>query len=278
MRSILEVPILVDRFWGKVPELGADAILVDLEDSTQAQDKVRARERVVEFLAAPEHVGGRQIIVRTNNLATEWGRADLAAVAGADVLVCYPKVRTADEMAEVAALVPGQDLYVMIETARAMIEIDRIAAVIGVAGLHFGYVDYAADVGARAFSDTGGDLFAPANHYARTKVAVVAAAYGLFCSGGTLVPNYRDLGTVRSFIRQWADLGYTACIAVAPSHLGIINEVLAPGPDEVRAAEVVCAAYEEAMSRGEPSAIVDGKIVTMPDYRLASVVLARASV
>src|SRR4029078_13497765 len=82
-------------------------------------------------------------------------------------------------------------LYVMVGTARAMIELDRIASCEGVVGLHFGYVDYAADVGSRPFDPSGESLFAPANHYAQTKIAVSAAAYGLFASGGTLITDFK---------------------------------------------------------------------------------------
>ena len=169
-------------------------------------------------------------------------------------------------------------LYVMIETARAMIELERIASVGAVAGLHFGYVDYAADVGSRPFADSGDELFAPANHYAQAKIAVAAAAYGLFASGGSLVPEYRDLGKVRAFVKRWADLGYTTCIAVSPNHLSIINEVMAPSAEEVAAARQLCEVYEAAMAAGEPAAVLGAKVITMPDYRIAALMLARAGI
>jgi citrate lyase beta subunit len=281
MRSLLEVPIRNDRFWSKVPSAPADAIMIDLEDSATPENKEAVRDRVVEALHSPEYFGGRHIIVRVNNLATEWGRDDLAALAKApgEFVVCYPKVETRDEVDEVSSLLgsgPSRGLHVMIETARAMIELDRIASADGVLGLHFGYVDYAADVGSQPFNEDGSDLYEPANHYARTKIAVAAAAYGLFCTGGTLIPEYRDLVKVRGFIQSWARLGYTACIAVSPAHLDLINELMSPSADEVQRAKAVCAAYEAAMAEGNPAAVLNGKVITMPDYRLASLVLERA--
>jgi citrate lyase beta subunit len=284
MRSILEVPILNEKFWSKVPDVAADAIMIDLEDSATPSNKEIVRERIVESLASPEHFGGRQVIVRVNNLATPWGRDDLEAMSSApgDFLICYPKVETADEVAEVRAIAgrggKERGLHVMIETARAMIELDRIASADGVAGLHFGYVDYAADVGSRPFAESGDELFAPSNHYAQTKIAVAAAAYGLFASGGSLVPEYRDLEKVRTFITRWADLGYTACIAVSPNHLAIINELMSPSPDEVVAAQQLCAAYEAALKAGDPAAVLNNRVITMPDYRVAALTLSRAGV
>ena len=284
MRSILEVPILNEKFWSKVPEVAADAIMLDLEDSATPATKAVARSRIVEALGSPGYFGGRTVIVRVNNLATQWGQADLAALAPveADFLVCYPKVTSAQEIAEVRSVLrsggPDRGLHVMIETARAMIELDRIASSDGVVGLHFGYVDYAADIGSRAFAESGDELFAPANHYAQTKIAVAAAAYGLFASGGSLVPDYRDLGKVRAFVRRWADLGYTTCIAVSPKHLDLINELMAPSVDEVAAAEALCAAYQQAIQNGEPAAVLGNKVITMPDYRVAALTLSRAGV
>jgi citrate lyase beta subunit len=284
MRSVLEVPILTEKFWSKVPTVPADAIMIDLEDSATPNNKELVRERILTALTRPEYFGGRTVIVRVNNLATAWGRDDLRALAGADgdFLVCYPKVETAGELAEVRGLLEAEGrprgLHVMIETARAMIELDRIASADAVQGLHFGYVDYAADVGSRPFAETGDDLYAPANHYARTKIAVAAAAYGLFCTGGSLIPEYRDLAKVRAFVRQWADLGYTAVIAVSPAHLDIVNETMAPSPAEVERARQVCRSYEDAVDQGEPAAVLDGKVITNPDYRVAGLVLARAGV
>jgi citrate lyase beta subunit len=280
MRSILEVPILNEKYWAKVPAAPADAIMLDLEDSATPANKETARDRIVAALADGEYFGGRTIIVRCNNLATPWGADDLAALARAqgEFLVCYPKLETADEVREVRArLAEGgveRGLHIMIETARGLIELDRIATCDGVVGLHHGYVDFAADVGSRAFE--GNRLYAPVNDYVRAKIAIAAAAYGLFATGGSMIPEYRDLEQVRAFVAMWADLGYTACIAVSPAHLPIINEVMAPSAVEVERARRVCASYESVLERGEPAAVVDGRVITMPDYRVAQLVLARA--
>jgi len=284
MRSILEVPILNQKFWSKVPEIAADAIMLDLEDSATPANKAVARARIVKALGSPDYFGGRTIIVRVNNLATPWGRDDLEALAPVegDFLVCYPKVRTAQEIARVRSVLrgggPERGLQVMIETAQAMIELDRIASSESVAGLHFGYVDYAADVGSRAFAESGEELFAPANRYAQTKIAVAAAAYGLFASGGSLIPDYRDLDKVRTFVKRWADLGYTTCIAVSPKHLELINELMAPSAEEVASAQALCAAFEQATQHGEPAAVLNDKVITLPDYRVATLTLSRAGV
>jgi citrate lyase beta subunit len=280
VRSVLEVPILNEKYWSKVPTVAADAIMLDLEDSVTPANKDAAREAIVGALAEQDYFGGRTVIVRCNNIATPWGQADLETLGGADgdFLVSYPKVETAGEIGEVRSLMAAsgraRGLHVMIETARALIELDRIASADGIVGLHFGYVDFAADVGSRPFGDN--ELFGPANHYARAKISIAAAAYKLFATGGSLIPEYKDLDKVRDFVKLWADLGYTAVIAVSPAHLDIVNEVMTPGAEEVERARRVSKAYEGVLERGEPAAVLDGRVITMPDYRVAQLTLARA--
>ncbi|SNQ45400.1 conserved hypothetical protein [Frankia canadensis] len=283
VRSLLEVPILVERYWDKVPTVQADAIMIDLEDSAAPADKERARARVVEALGDRSHFGAREVVVRVNNLETPWARGDLVALAHADgdFLVSYPKARSADEVVAVAGILREHrdarplGLHVMIETAGAVQELDAISAVETVQGLHFGYVDFAADVGSRPFDDAGDDLYLPGSQV-RSTVAIAAAAHGLFATGGSLVPNYQDLDVVRRFVRTWRDVGYTACIALAPRHLPIVNEIMTPSPAEVEYARVICRRYEEALLRGEAAVLLDGRVVTRPDYRVAGLVLARA--
>lgn len=282
MKSILEAPIMNEKYWSKVPTAQADGIMMDLEDSATPDNKVAARQRILAALDQPEYFGGRTQIVRVNNLDTPWGRDDLEALSqsDADFIICYPKMTSRAETDEVLRIMSGgkreRGLYVMIETARAMIELDRIASADGVVGLHFGYVDYAADVGSAAFSEAGDDLYAPSNYYARTKIAVAAAAYGLFATGGSLIPEFRDLAKVENFIRGWAKLGYTACIGLAPSHLEVINRVMTPTDKEVEAAKALCSAYEAAVAKGDSAAVVNGKVITNPDYRVAKLTLMRA--
>jgi citrate lyase beta subunit len=280
VRSLLEVPILIEKFWSKVPEVAADAIMLDLEDSATPAQKDEARERIVAALGDMDYFGGRPVIVRCNNLATPWAEDDLAALGAvdADFVISYPKVETADELAEVKARLEGagrpHGLHVMIETAKAVANLYDIAAVPGVDGLHYGYVDFAADVGSRVFDDDG--LFGPSNYYVQMAISVAAAANGLFATGGSLIPDFKDLDKVRAHVKVWADLGYTACIGVSPAHLAIINELMAPSPAQVEAAQQVIDAYDAAVAEGKPAAVHGGKVITLPDYRVAQRAVARA--
>ncbi len=281
VRSLLEVPILTEKYWSKVPEVAADAIMLDLEDSATPANKDEARRRIVEALGEMGYFGGRPVIVRCNNLATPWAEEDLAALGAVDAefVISYPKAETAAEVAEVRAKIEAaggsQGLHVMIETAKAVANLYEIAAAPGVEGLHYGYVDFAADVGSRVFDEDG--LYGPANYYVQMAISVAAAANGLFATGGSLIPDFKDLDKVRAHVRTWADLGYTACIGVSPAHLEIINELMAPSPAQIEAAREVVAAYDAAVAEGKPAAVHGGKVITLPDYRVAQRALARVA-
>ena len=281
MRSILEVPILNDRYWAKIPESSADAIMIDLEDSAIPSTKAQARDAAVEWLGRPEYFGGRPVIVRVNDLSTPWAHDDLEALGTApgDFLICYPKVQIADEIREVRDVLSrtgGADhgLHVMIETARALVEVERIAAMDGVVGLHFGYVDLAVDMGSRPFDDDG--LYEPTAHYPRARIAAAGAAFGHFVTGGSLLPDYKDLAKVRRLVELWRDSGFTACIALSPQHVDVINDVMSPTPEQIATAHQLCQAYEGAVSSGQPAGVLDGHVVTLPDYKVASQTLQRA--
>jgi citrate lyase beta subunit len=279
--SIIEVPLLNEKYWAKIPEVAADGIMLDLEDSVAPAAKDAARSRATEVLGDLSYFGGRHVIVRCNNLESPWGRDDLEALGevAAGILVSYPKVKSREELDEAARTMEAAGhphrLHVMIETARALFELDRIASHPAVAGMHFGYVDLAADIGSRPF-DENGEMSALTQAYARSKIATAAAAYELFASGGSLIPEYKDVVKVRAHVKSWADLGYTACIAVSPSHLPIVNELMRPTAPEVARANRVVAAYDEATAQGDPAAVLDGRVITLPDYKVAQLTLDRA--
>lgn len=278
MVSLIEVPILNEKYWSKVPGLDADGIMLDLEDSAPPAQKSAVRAAVVDALRNPGYFGGRRVVVRCNNLDSPWGREDLEALAGAatEFVVSYPKIEHVGELDALAGIL-GEcaRVHVMIETPAALIHVDEIAAHRSVVGLHYGYVDFAAESGSRPF-DAEGELSELTTGYARSRIAIAAAAHGLFSTGGTLIPDYKDEEKVTRLVRSWADLGYTACIAVTPAHLPIINRVMRPSQQECDRARTVVNAYDAALAEGNPAAVLNGRVITMPDYRVAQLVLERA--
>ena len=111
----------------KAATLDVDEVVVDLEDGTAAADKVAARRNLGSARAR------RTLAVRINGLRSAWWREDLAALGEhpPDVVV-VPKVEGADDVSAVVGLLPpGVGLEVQIETARGLVEVERIAALDG---------------------------------------------------------------------------------------------------------------------------------------------------
>ena len=139
----------------KAAALDVDEVVVDLEDGTAAADKDAARAN----LAAAGARG--TLAVRINGVGTPWWRDDLAAVAPAPPgVVVLPKAESADDVAAVLELLPaGVGLEVQIETARGLVEVERIAALgAPLEALVFGPGDFAASIGVPTLDDRRGVL------------------------------------------------------------------------------------------------------------------------
>src|SRR5438067_9241500 len=170
-RACLTVPASSPHMLEKAASLPADEIVVDLEDGTAVDAKESARENLGRARA-------RGILaIRINGLSTEWWRDDLAAaIAAQPDVVVLPKAETADEVAEVIALLPGGiGVEVMIETARGLVEVERIAALRGpLEALVFGPGDFGASLGVPVLTIGEGSW-----DYALARISVAAHAFGL---------------------------------------------------------------------------------------------------
>ncbi|MDH3772351.1 MAG: CoA ester lyase, partial [Nitrospirota bacterium] len=132
-RSVLYMPGANLRALEKARTLPADGVIFDLEDAVAPEAKVLAREQVCAAVEAGGYAP-RETIIRVNGLATPWGRADLeaAATAGADA-VLLPKVESADGVRQALAVLDEAGapsdlaLWLMMETARAMLHAEEIA-------------------------------------------------------------------------------------------------------------------------------------------------------
>ena len=244
----------------KAAVLAADEIVVDLEDGVAAGAKGEARARLGQARAAGT------LAVRINGLATPWWRDDLAAAveAGADVVV-VPKVASAEDVAAVAELLPaGVGLEAQIESARALVEVERIAAVGGpLEALVFGPGDFAASLGAPVLTIGRGSW-----DYALARISVAAHAFDLQAIDGPYAA-LRDLDGLRAAARQALAHGFDGKWVVHPDQIATVTETFTPSVEEVDRARRILAAADGA-------ALVDGEMVDAASKRLAAAVLARA--
>ena len=277
-RSALYVPANVPRFIDGAHRRGADAIIVDLEDSVPIAERPAARR---DLIATAENVarGGADVIVRINR---PWRQAMLdleAAISPRVTALAVTKVDSADHIrlvsevvgeleAERGMTVGSTKFTAMIETADAWFHMPEIAkADSRIVALTLGGEDFALSVG---MLPTAEGLFMP-----KQQLAIAARAAGILPLGfiGT-VADYKDLDAFRETIRRSRRLGFRGASVIHPAQVPILNEEFAPSADEVASARKIVAAYEEAVAAGRGSISVDGKMVDVPVVLRAQEVLA----
>jgi citrate lyase subunit beta/citryl-CoA lyase len=263
-RSCLTVPAASERMLAKARTLNADVAIVDLEDAVAETEKDAARALAVEAL----HAGplAPTTALRVNARSTLWWEHDLHAAAEAqpDVVV-LPKVESPEDVAAAAELLPdGVGLEAQIETARGLVEAERIAAAgHGLEALVLGPADLAASLGVPVLSIGAGTA-----DYAMARVVAAARAFGLQALDGPHARLDDEEGLITS-ARRALDHGFDGKWVIHPSQIEPVNAVFTPSPQEVERAERIIAASERA-------ARFEGELVDAASRRLAEALLRRA--
>ncbi len=278
-RSLLFVPVTVRRFVDGAARRGADAIILDLEDSVAASEKARARALVAEAAEIVSR-GGADVVVRINR---PWRLAvrDLEAVVGPRVqALALPKVDSADHVRAIAEILDELEaergiergttrLVAMVETAAALFRIAEIArADRRLVGLNVGAEDFALSAGILPEAEA---LLLP-----KQLCVFAARAAGILPLGfiGT-VAEFDDLDGFRATIRRSCRLGFVGASVIHPRQIAILNEEFRPNPSEIAHARRVLAAYDEALAKGVGAVTVDGRMIDVPIVERARILVAR---
>jgi citrate lyase subunit beta/citryl-CoA lyase len=278
-RSMMFVPVNVDKFVDSAHTRGADVIILDLEDSILPKDKERARTLVSG--AAPKVArSGADVVVRINR---PWRLClrDLEAVVSREICaLMLPKTESADHVHMVAEVLDELEaerglpqghtqIVPMIESAAAFFRAQEIAAAHSrVIALTLGAEDFALSVGMVPEAE---GLF-----YPKQQIVIAARAAGVLPLGfiGT-VADYKDLDAFRATARRSRRLGFTGASVIHPSQIAILNAEFRPSPEEVQQAQKVVAAFEAAAGGNQGAIEVDGKMVDIPVVERARGTLER---
>lgn len=268
-RSVLYIPGSKERALEKARSLPADAIIFDLEDAVAPDAKVEARA-ILKAELDKGGFGNRARIVRINGFDTNWGKDDVVAFVGADIdAILMPKVGSAAQLDELAALIPDVDLWAMMETPMGMLNAAEIAAHPRLKGFVMGTNDLAKELNTRFRADRlpmmGGlhlCLLAAKAH----GVVIVDGVYNAF----------KDEDGLRAECDQGRDMGMDGKTLIHPAQLDIANTAFAPSEAEIDLAQRQIAAFEEAEASGQGVAVVDGKIVENLHVVTAKGILAKA--
>lgn len=261
-RSYLFVPGHRRRMLEKAFTLGADEVVIDLEDAVPAQDEPAARA------AARDALGRHRAWVRINAVRTASAEADLAAVAGLARGIRIPKVESAEDIRWVAARVPaGTEFLCAIETARGVLAAPDIAAAPGVTRLAMGGLDLRTDLRCGATPE--------ALLYSRGALVVASRANGLEAPIDSVYPHVTDPDGLESEARRARELGFGAKSAIHPDQLSVIHRTFAPDADEIAWATAVLEAL--IASEGRPTTLPDGEFVDPPVEARARRIVANAT-
>lgn len=288
MRSLLFVPADSPRKLDKAMTSGADALIVDLEDSIALAAKARARESAVAFVKEAIAAQPRPyIVVRVNGLATGLTDPDLDAVvpAGADAIM-LPKaeggasVVHADAKLAVREALGGladghvKILPIATETAAALFVAGTFAgASARLMGLTWGAEDLSAELGAHANRDAHGRFLDP-YRLART-LCLAGAAAAQVPAIDTVYVEFRDEQGFRRECEEALRDGFSGKLAIHPAQVPIINEIFTPSAQALARAQAIVDAF--AKNPGAGVVGIDGVMYDRPHLVRAMRLLARGT-
>ncbi len=267
-RSLLYVPVNVEKFVEKAHTRGADVLQLDLEDAVPPAEKEKART-LVEKNAARVRRGGADVVVRINQPLALAVR-DLEHSVCPDVDgIAITKADSASHVKLLDELVTGLEekrgmkaghtkFIVMIETADAFTRIDEIPrASPRVVAMNIGGEDFALDLNAQPDDDV---LLHP-----KQRMIIAARAAGVMPLGfiGT-VADFSDWEKFRLMVRRARRFGFDGAGCIHPGQVKIVNEEYTPSEAEVAYARKVIQMDKEAAAAGRGSFQIDGKMIDIP--------------
>ena len=287
MRSLLFVPADDAKKLDKAMGSGADALIVDLEDSIPTQGKADARLSAAAFIADAGKAAHRpRLLVRVNGFASGLCDADLDAVVparpdaimlpkaqgGADVVRADAKLSAREA---IAGLPDGCVKIVAIatETATALFLAGTYGEPSGrLDGLTWGAEDLSAELGAEANRDGEGRFLDP--YRLARALCLAAAAAARVQAIDTVTVDFRNAAALRRESEEARRDGFTGKMAIHPAQVPIINDVFTPSAAAVAQARAVVAAFEAHPGRGTVG--IDGVMYDRPHLERARQLLTRA--
>jgi citrate lyase subunit beta / citryl-CoA lyase len=278
LRSLLFVPGDSERKLARARECGADAVILDLEDSVAPPQKAAARALAAKLID-DEPKRDWSLFVRVNALDTGLTLDDLAAVVkpGLDALL-IPKTNGAADLERVGCYLDALEARagmprgsvklasVATETAKAMFALGSYApAHARLIALTWGAEDLSAALGATDNKEPDGAWTFP-YQLARAQCLIAASAAAV-AAIDTLFADYRDLAGLEQDCRRSRRDGFTGRLAIHPDQIAAINRSYAPSQAEKEHARRIVAAFEANPDAGTLG--IDGKMVDIPHLKAA---------
>ena len=264
-RSVLAMPGSNARALEKGKSLPADVLMFELEDGVAESAKEIAREQVVAALAGGGY-GAREIVVRVNAPGSQWYELDIAAMAPAGpAAIVIPKVNWRADVIEAAADVVAAGapahtrLWAMIETPRAIFDIEKIASAADdpasrLDAIVLGPNDIAKSTRARL---TPGR---PAILSWLSAGVLAARLHGIEIIDG-IYNDFNDEAGLRREAEQGRDFGMDGKMLIHPSQIGAVNEIFAPSPAEIAFARKIIETFDMPENEAIGVVQIEGQMV-----------------
>lgn len=280
LRSLLFVPGDRPERFEKAAASGADAIILDLEDSVSLSNKDQARAAIANYLS-----GERQTftLVRVNPLDSHFTAADVAAVIGARPdAIMLPKADGASSIAQLDTILRSEGaadaslpaiLPIATETPQAIFTLGSYREVKDrLLGLTWGAEDLPAAIGASTSRETDGSYTAP---YQLTRSLTLFAAHGAGTAAiDTVFPAIKDADGLARYAATARRDGFTGMMAIHPSQVEPINAAFTPSAEELERAHAIVEAFNNNPGAGVLQ--IDGKMIDAPHLKQARHILSLA--
>ncbi len=286
MRSLLFVPADGGSKLDKAMASGADAIILDLEDSIAPERKAQARAAALEFLKAAQTKKPRpRLLVRINGLDTGMIDADLeAVVAGRPDAIVFPKAEGGASVVHLDAKLTAREAIAGLPEGGIKILAQAVESAAGLflagtfrdasarlIGMTWGPEDLSAELGAEANRDAAGQLTEP--YRLARNMCLFGAAAAKLPAIETVYVDFRNSEGLRRDTQDARRDGFAGRLAIHPAQVAVINEVFTPSPEQIAQAKTVVAAF--AARPGAGAVGIDGKMYDRPHLLRAQALLAR---
>jgi citrate lyase subunit beta / citryl-CoA lyase len=277
LRSLLFVPGDRPERFDKAAASGADALILDLEDSVSAANKTKAREAIAEYLTRPERPV--PLFVRINPLDSSFVAGDLAAVARHKPDgIMLPKAEGGKSVVELdRRLTVFENSHSLIfplatETAAAIFALGTFGGTPRLCAMSWGAEDLPAAIGAATAREADGSYTAP-YELARSLTLFGAHAAGVEAID-TVFPDIKNMDGLKAYAARGRRDGFTGMMAIHPAQIPFINDAFTPSADELAHAQKIIDAFAAAPDAGVLQ--IDGKMVDAPHLKQARRILAQA--
>jgi citrate lyase subunit beta / citryl-CoA lyase len=286
MRSLLFVPADGGSKLDKAMASGADAVIVDLEDSIAPERKDAARKLALEFLNNTNTKKDRpRLLVRINGIDTGMIDADLdAIVAGKPDALLFPKAEGGSSVVHLDAKLTAREAIAGLPEGSIKILAQAVESAAGLflagtfrdasprlIGLTWGPEDLSAELGAEANRDADGTLTEP--YRLARSMCLFGAAAAKVPAIETIYVDFRNTDGLRRDTEMACRDGFTGRLAIHPAQVTTINEVFTPTLEQIEKAKAIIAAF--AVKPGAGAVGIDGKMYDRPHLIRAQALLER---